>query len=434
MPIMWSRIHVELGLNPTPLTHPMVVRAVEAGVAENVDLDWKQGLPADVEKKRWEFAKDVAMLANTRGGLIVFGVREENERAQELTAVPNGERDRQRLRALAHGRIRPMVDGLLIEAFDDENGEQGLIVVFVPPSPDAPHVVGEKNEMGVPYRDGTDTRWMTESLLARAYRDRFSRRADDRVALDWLIDGLLGDLGFATWLVVSARPAAPVPPLFGRPEPEQAVSTMRAMPALAAEIAGDSLREAAVLTQLLESAILNPRSGLRRWVIRSNYHSTDPHERIDWAVVELHHDGSVALAIRPDVFLPRDVGGEANEAKGDVIRVPVKIVDALIVEVVALAALHVRSTGGVGTVSVRAKFHGNGGGALPMVAVDNMLGGGYVSSLFGQVPGSRAVRNGFPVEAQFSAEDDVTALRGAARQLADDLNHQFGIRASSVPE
>lgn len=106
MPIMWSRLHAELGLSPTPLTHAMVVRAVDAGMAETDDLDWKQALPPEVEKKRLEFAKDIAAMANTRGGLIVHGVREENERAVGLTGVPNGERDRQALRSFANRYVR----------------------------------------------------------------------------------------------------------------------------------------------------------------------------------------------------------------------------------------------------------------------------------------------------------------------------------------
>lgn len=425
---MWSRVHAELGVTPTPLTHDMVVRAIDAGMTEAVDLDWKQALPADVEKKRWEFAKDVAMLANTRGGLIVFGVREENERAIELTPVPNGERERQRLRALAHGRVRPMVDGLVIEGLSDENGEQGLIVVFVPPSPGAPHVVGEKNELGVPYRDGTDTRWMTESLLERAYRDRFSRRADDRAALSGLIEGLLPeiDLEKGIWLGVSARPVAPVPPVLGRPEREQATLTMLAMLRSASEITGGSLSRLRVLHQLPDDAVRNPRSGLRRWVIRSNHYSTDPHELVDWAVVELHHDGSVALATGLGGFLPED------GARPDIFRVPFRHVDALMAEAVALAASHIRSLAGVGTILIRAQFLRNEDDRTPLVAVDNRLGS-YASASFHQVPGSRAVRKVLPVEAQFSAEDDVEALRDAARQLADDLDQQFGLRSSSFP-
>jgi hypothetical protein len=36
------------------------------------------------------------------------------------------------------------------------------------------------------------------------------------------------------------------------------------------------------------------------------------------------------------------------------------------------------------------------------------------------------------VEAQFSADDDADVLREVARQLANDLAHQFGIRVSAL--
>jgi hypothetical protein len=44
------------------------------------------------------------------------------------------------------------------------------------------------------------------------------------------------------------------------------------------------------------------------------------------------------------------------------------------------------------------------------------------------------VREPVAVEAAFSAEDDIIALRSVARQLADDLDHQFGMSGSSIPE
>jgi hypothetical protein len=37
------------------------------------------------------------------------------------------------------------------------------------------------------------------------------------------------------------------------------------------------------------------------------------------------------------------------------------------------------------------------------------------------------------VEAQLAADDDAHALREVARQLAEDLDHQFGIRKSTIP-
>jgi hypothetical protein len=277
MAIMWSRIHVELGLSPRPLTHAMVAQAVAQRVRENEDLDWKQDMawkkdvPADVkEKKKWEFAKDVAAMANTRGGLIVFGVKEENEEAVELTGVPNDERERQNLRSLAWQRVRPLIDGLVIEPLIDEAGAQGLIVVSVPGSQDSPHVVGERNEMGVPYRDGSETRWMTESQLERAYRDRFARRADDRAALSALIDDLVSEIRLESgvWVAVSARPVAPMPLALGRPEREQVSATMNEMRRLAAEIYppsddGRSIGRIKVISELGDHVVNNARAGLR---------------------------------------------------------------------------------------------------------------------------------------------------------------------------
>jgi hypothetical protein len=230
-----------------------------------------------------------------------------------------------------------------------------VMVVFVPPSPDAPHVVGEKNEMGVPYRDGTDTRWMTENLLERAYRDRFSRRADDWAALEGLIHGLLPEIARESgiWVGASAHPVAPVLPVLVRPEHERAVSTMLDMFELSAEISGitgNSLNGIRVLPQLPDSTVANPRSELRRWVFRSNHYSTNPHEFVDWGVVELHHDGSVALAVRLDEFLPK----LKDEHETGVGRVPTRIMDALMAEAVTLAAAHVRGLGGVGTNLIRA--------------------------------------------------------------------------------
>ena len=442
MPIMWSRIHVELGVSPTPLTFDMVKRAVAQRVRENEDLDWKQelawnkGQPAPIRaEKKLEFAKDVAAMANTRGGLIVFGVRDENEEAAELTGLVNDERTRQSLRSAAWTHVRPLVDGLLIEALDGEAGEPGVLAVFVPPSPEAPHLIGEKNEMGVPYRYGTDTNWMSEGQLERAYRDRFARRADDQAALGALIDGLVPELDFekGMWVAVSARPAAPLPLLSGQPDREQATRAMNSALQLVSEVFGEAHGRVPVLNHLFSGdAVNNPRNGLRRWVIRSNHYSTDPRERVDWALVELHHDGSVALAISMAVFM-RDAQ-ILDETNGTALQVPVRVVDAVVAEAIALAATHVRGLGGVGMILTRATLlRGAGASNVPVVAIDNRLGGGALSSMFHRVPATRVLRNPVAVDAAFSAEDDVTALRGVVRQLADDLDQQFGMGSSSIP-
>lgn len=244
---MWSRIHAELGVPTTALTYDMVRDAVAANMAEADDLDWKQALLPPVEKKWWEFAKDVAAMANTRGGLIVFGVRDSGERAVELIGVPNGQSERQTLTNYAARWVRPLIGELVIEALDGQQGEPGLIVVLVPPSPDSPHVVGEKNEMGVPYRYGPHTNWMSESELERAYRDRFSRQSDDRAALTALIDGLVPEVEeTGVWLAMATRPVLS-PPRTPRPDRELAITAINTALEHAQEIVGDAYRKFSVL-------------------------------------------------------------------------------------------------------------------------------------------------------------------------------------------
>ncbi|MGW6936869.1 AlbA family DNA-binding domain-containing protein [Lentzea sp. NPDC054927] len=440
MSIMWSRIHTELGRSPTPLTHDMVVQAIAQRVRENEDLDWKRDLawkqknlpPKVVEQKKWEFAKDVAAMANTRGGLIVFGVDEANEEATALTGVQNDERVRQSVRSLAWQHVRPLVDGLLVEPLNDVAGGQGLIVVSVPASSNAPHIVGEKNEMGVPYRDGSDTRWMTESQLERAYRDRFARRVDDRAALSALIEHLGSEIDLANgvWVAVSARPAALTSLAGERPKREQVTATHLQMLDLASEIQSTDQGRISVIAELPNYAVINPRAGLRRWVMVSNPHAEDPAELPDWGRVELHHDGSVALAVGAGTWIRSDADFIDD---GSAHRVPVRVVDSLLVEAVALVAAHVRSVGGAGTTLIRATFlQDPTRPSRPLVAVDNKRAGHY-SQNFHVMPGTRAIRRPVAVEAEFSADGDAAALRDVARQLADDLDHQFGMRASTIP-
>lgn len=442
MAINWSRIHAELGLPPRPLSYDMVTRAVAERLRENDDLDWKKDLawkqkdlsPEDKEKKKREFAKDVAAMANTRGGLIVFGVSEQNEEAVGLPGVLNNERERQNLRSLAWQRVRPLIDGLVIEPLSEDGGEHGLIVVSVPASPNAPHVVGERNEMGVPYRDGSDTRWMTEAQLERAYRDRFARHADDRGALRDLIDNLIPeiDLTRGVWVAVSARPVAPLPPTLDRPQAHDATATMNDTLRLSADILGNPVNGLEMLRQLPNDAARNPRTGLRRWVIRSNYSSHELQEQADWAVVELHHDGSVALALGlGNMVLDRDPAVLARSAW----RVPYRFVDVAIADAVALSATHVRNLGGGGPILIRAQLLRDKQNMLPLTAVDNRDAGGFMIPSFTiHVAGSRPVHRPVAVEAQLSADDDAAGLRSVARQLADDLDHQFGLKNSTIPE
>ncbi|MGX5186174.1 AlbA family DNA-binding domain-containing protein [Streptomyces avermitilis] len=52
-------------------------------MTETSDLDWKTELPPAKGLSQTDFPKDVAAMANSGGGVIIFGVRESQKAATE---------------------------------------------------------------------------------------------------------------------------------------------------------------------------------------------------------------------------------------------------------------------------------------------------------------------------------------------------------------
>lgn len=172
------------------LTAADVVRALASGtIREDEDLDFKERYPfkenPDVAKA--EFAKDLAALANTRGGALLLGVRDAQGVGGACVPQDVSEKVLRDLRQYAASWVFPVVpfgvEPLLMEG---ENGK-GLCLITVPRSPSAPHGVrhpDDKDYLRFPYRAGADTRYMTESQLADAYRSRMRDAAAQDARLE----------------------------------------------------------------------------------------------------------------------------------------------------------------------------------------------------------------------------------------------------------
>lgn len=264
----WSPIHAALGLRPSPLTLEIVQDAVDASVAESAALDWKRSLPSSDSESLDEFAKDVAAMANSGGGYLVYGVEEDRGRgtASKLGVVDISERQQNRLRAVAASRIHPLVPGVRFLALSLGSAAEGVLVVVVPPSADAPHVIGSESRLGVPYRDGSTTRWMRERDLERAYAERFRAREGSTTRLNQIQSEALDqvDISGGPWLVASATPRvqmSSVAPLSSQDFGDILRTTLRLVPDILGVASGGS-----VIVRSLGDAALNPRVGLRRWV------------------------------------------------------------------------------------------------------------------------------------------------------------------------
>ncbi|MBN9177826.1 MAG: putative DNA binding domain-containing protein [Microbacterium sp.] len=284
----FTALHRALGVAPGPLTDELLDAAVNGGVTEANDLDWKSELPPAKGLPQTDFPKDVAAMANSGGGVIVFGVRESQKAATERVDVGEFDEAHERsLRSAAITAISPPVFGLNVHRLGDEG--KRAVVVEIPSSIDGPHLIYRNDYFGAPVRNDSDTVWMKERQIEAMYRARFDERRHATEALDTLFAEAAG--GRSTreraWLIAVAHPR--IPRFRERLTRDQARDTLTKAKSL-----GDFYAGKGGIHPLDNVDQHNPRPGLRRWVAVN----TATGDRSTWkeAWASIHHDGSVTLA------------------------------------------------------------------------------------------------------------------------------------------
>ncbi|AEY86856.1 hypothetical protein SHJG_1580 [Streptomyces hygroscopicus subsp. jinggangensis 5008] len=132
----WTRLHEHLGAAPGPLDFDMVAKAAAGRLAESDDLGWKEQLPQSPREGRWnELAKDVAAMANTRGGLIIFGVRDTT---CELVGIDPDEVNIEQYAQWVRNHVQPYLPDLTFTTLTSADGTTSVLVADVPASPMAP--------------------------------------------------------------------------------------------------------------------------------------------------------------------------------------------------------------------------------------------------------------------------------------------------------
>ncbi|WP_404200198.1 AlbA family DNA-binding domain-containing protein [Streptomyces tauricus] len=426
----WTRIHQELSLQPEPLLFEMIERATREIEGERDDLDWKRALPKKPEAGQWsEFAKDVAAMANARGGLLVYGVR--NDRVIE--GVEAHAISTEHLYKWLRAHTQPFVGG--VDIYQLEGNGKTVLVVDVPASAMAPHFVlgtssrdKEQQAFAVPARFADHTTWLSEHEIERAYRDRFARQEDATKALQRHVaetrEVVLGEGNdAAAWLIMVSRPTRPVPPLVPAPQRHQAADTLSAALPTAAKIRGEFSG-----SPMREALTGGPRVGLRRWVDGNFLTAPRQRSRGRLAMVELHHDGTVVYAV--DVSqgayragaLPPDEFGKAVPVEAHIVQSGVCDAVALTRET-QLARNLTSSTDLAATLVCDPDSHRDAHRFAGFIAVLQIHG-------FPEVPkdcrGPIAIRQ---VGYELAPLAGIEELRAAAASLASGLLNQFGVES-----
>ncbi|GAB3552165.1 hypothetical protein GCM10027404_22350 [Arthrobacter tumbae] len=275
----YTALHRALGLHDRPLQYPDFEAAVQASVPESADLDWKYQLPIAATKD--EFAKDVAAMANSGGGVIIYGIEEHDAQAVAISgAGAFGDAVERTLRSWVGSLVQPPLYTLNFTAFGP--GDRLVVLLEVPASLDSPHLVLRADRtFRAPRRNGSKTDYMLEREIEIAYRSRFQARSDREGRMTELLQELVNRFDMdQTKIAMVARPVATRPSHLGRISESKLDDVAQKW----IQNNGFTVERGPGLGRIYGRA----RAGYRKWTIRAPEANPE-------GIFEIHDDGTVAL-------------------------------------------------------------------------------------------------------------------------------------------
>lgn len=294
---MFTPIHRALGLEPGNLTLELIEKAIEAGLEETADFDMKRVVPdLKADKSKQEVAKDIAAMANSGGGWIIYGVGEgATGIAGSIHPCEWEAKEEQQMLTIAYTKIDPPVVGLEFNKIScgENSGGKYLVLMHIPDSADAPHFArAEKNNFSAPRRNGPHTNPMTYRDIERGFRERFQRGVEQEKTLQGYFEQAAEALNpeQGVFLAIAAVPVTPIisaDPITSGTASEY--SHPQAYSYFIASHQGKSPKEEKIETEFTFIWNLGEHvKGMRRWVIRNLQQTTGGKYR-----KYLHDDGTL---------------------------------------------------------------------------------------------------------------------------------------------
>lgn len=270
---MFTPIHRALGLEPGNLTMNDINQAIAEKVEETADFDMKRVVPnLKEDKSKQEIAKDIAAMANSGGGWIIYGVGEgASDIAGSIHPCEWTATEEQQMLNIAYTKIDPPVVGLEFNKIScGENSDKKLVLMHIPDSVDAPHFArAEKNNFSAPRRNGPHTKPMTYRDIERGFRERFQRGVEQEKTIqgyfEQAADALNPEQG--VFLAIAAVPVTPK--ISATPVSEETVYQY------ANQMLNPEFLHNFERTMYEIGFPPNPevKKGYRRWLIRTNVNS-----------------------------------------------------------------------------------------------------------------------------------------------------------------
>lgn len=166
---------------------------IKSETEESVYLDFKEAAALEKsDNKRKEISKDVSAFANSDGGIIIYGIREENHKATSLSFINGDDYTKEWLEQVINSTIQRHIPDLRIYPIRfDGQIDKTIYVVKIPKSIEAPHLAKDKRfykrfnfesvtmeEYEIRQLYG---RKVISSLILHSWSIRIVKRSDERV-------------------------------------------------------------------------------------------------------------------------------------------------------------------------------------------------------------------------------------------------------------
>lgn len=129
---------------PKAWTAPRIRNLIDSETEESLTLEYKSAEAlAKVDQYKKEITKDVSAMANSAGGLLIYGIREfsdpqKRHLPEKITPVNRAEYPREWLEQVINS-IRPRISGLIIHSVQLESGENDVVYVVDVPQSNTAH-------------------------------------------------------------------------------------------------------------------------------------------------------------------------------------------------------------------------------------------------------------------------------------------------------
>lgn len=127
------------------ITEQTILGLINEGVEEFSHLDYKSQIPLNSDSQKKELAKDVSAFANSGGGVLIYGVREEGHKPVEITGINPNDTNKEKIENVILSCISPRISKQIIPV-DLEGREEQVFVIIIDQSSNAPHMVTKQQD------------------------------------------------------------------------------------------------------------------------------------------------------------------------------------------------------------------------------------------------------------------------------------------------